>query len=534
MTVVDDNATPGTGDDFTVTLSGLTDQDGDGTADDLAPGGTATGSSSPKVFDATGSFTNIATAVGVSASDAQFSDTDPATVVVTAPAVDIVKTAVATGDACPGIDGVNLGVVAGDEVTYCYVVTNPGSAPLLNVTVMDDNATPGDTGDDFAVTLSGLTDEDGDGTADDLAAGASATGQSAAKEFASAGSFTNIATVDGFSASGAELSETDDATVVVTRPGLTIVKTAVAAPAGCPGVDGVTLVVDEGDDVRYCYVVTNPGDAPLLNVTVVDDNGTPLVPGDDFAVTLGGLTDEDADGTDDDLAAGATATGASSLVSFEPGSVINVATADGSSSTGESFEATDTAVVTASDVPPTVEVTKTPGVDSVLEPGGPVTFTVEVENTSDEAVTVTSITDSVEGGAPFSVLAPATAPVTATTCVNGSPIAAGGTYTCTFTLDVSGNAGDVVDDTVVATVVDNDQHPGDRRRRCVGGDHRRAAGDHRDQGCRPVLALRAGWPGDVPRHRDQQQRGGGDGHVDHRFGRWWRRCSACWLRPRHR
>jgi uncharacterized repeat protein (TIGR01451 family)/LPXTG-motif cell wall-anchored protein len=456
VTVVDDNATPGTGDDFAVTLSGLTDEDGDGTADDLAAGETATGSSSPKAFDATGSFTNVATAAGESASDAQFSDTDPATVVVTAPQVDIVKTAVASGDACPGIDGVNLTVVAGDEVTYCYVVTNPGSAPLLNVTVVDDNATPG-TGDDFAVTLSGLTDEDGDGTADDLAAGASATGQSPGKEFAGAGSFTNIATVDGASASGAELSETDDATVVVTRPGLTIVKTAVADPAGCPGVDGVTLVVDEGDDVRYCYVVTNPGDAPLLNVTVVDDNGTPLVPGDDFAVTLGGLTDEDGDGTADDLAAGATATGASSLVSFEPGSVINVATADGSSSTGEPFEATDTAVVTARDVPPTVVVTKTAGVDSVLEPGGPVTFTVEVENTSDEAVTVTSITDSVEGGAPFSVLAPATAPVTATTCVNGSPIAAGGTYTCTFTLNVSGDAGDVVDDTVVATVVDNDQ-----------------------------------------------------------------------------
>ena len=57
------------------------------------PAATATGSSSPKVFDATGSFTNVATAAGVSASDAQFSDTDPATVVVTAPAVDIVKTA---------------------------------------------------------------------------------------------------------------------------------------------------------------------------------------------------------------------------------------------------------------------------------------------------------------------------------------------------------------------------------------------------------------------------------------------------------
>ena len=84
------------------------------------------------------------------------------------------------------------------------------------------------------------------------------------------------------------------------------------------------------------------------------------------------------------------------------------------------------------------------------------TFTVEVENTSFEAVTVTSITDSVEGGAPFSVLAPATAPVTATTCaaVRRSPRAA--PTPARSRLNVSGDAGDVVDDTVVATVVDND------------------------------------------------------------------------------
>uniref|UniRef100_UPI001AA0547E VWA domain-containing protein n=1 Tax=Rhabdothermincola sediminis TaxID=2751370 RepID=UPI001AA0547E len=87
----------------------------------------------------------------------------------------------------------------------------------------------------------------------------------------------------------ADNSSTDTTPVVVT-PGLTIVKTVVREGQSCPGVDGVTLTVVAGQSVRYCYVVTNPGNAPLLNVALVDDNGTPGNPGDDFAVTLSGLS----------------------------------------------------------------------------------------------------------------------------------------------------------------------------------------------------------------------------------------------------
>ena len=43
------------------------------------------------------------------------------------------------------------------------------------------------------------------------------------------------------------------------------------------------LVVPAGDSVTFTYVVTNPGDVALTGVTVVDDNGTPGVPSDDFA-----------------------------------------------------------------------------------------------------------------------------------------------------------------------------------------------------------------------------------------------------------
>jgi len=47
--------------------------------------------------------------------------------------------------------------------------------------------------------------------------------------------------------------------------------------------------------------VTNTGDCDLFNVSLVDDNATPLNTLDDVPITLTGLTDLDADGNNDDL-----------------------------------------------------------------------------------------------------------------------------------------------------------------------------------------------------------------------------------------
>ncbi|MEJ5255914.1 MAG: VWA domain-containing protein [Acidimicrobiales bacterium] len=270
---------------------------------------------------------------------------------------------------------------------------------------------------------------------------------------------TNTAVIGYDSSAGPDSDLSDntatDTTPVSVRPRLTVVKTSVLQGQACPGVDGTTLTILAGQSVTYCYRVSNLGNVALVDVTLVDDNGTPGDPGDDFTVTLTGLTDQDGDTQVDDLATGASATGASSPLSFEPGTIVNVAVASGSSGTGEQLSDTDAAVVQVNDVAPTVQVTKSANRSSVDEPGAPVIFTVSIRNTSAESVTVTSITDSVEGGTPFSVTS-AAAPVTATTCATGVSISPGTTYICTFALPVSGDAGDVVTDTVVGSVVDDD------------------------------------------------------------------------------
>lgn len=160
-------------------------------------------------------------------------------------------------------------------VKYCYKVTNPtATAPLLNVRVVDDNGTPGALDDDFEVTLtSGLTNEDNDGTSDDLAPGAMATGV-AFRTFgvSDIGPDTiNIAeaTADGVSA-------TDDATVRLLLPTLNpqieIIKEV--SRDGVSYVDAndaaSALGVPLGDSVYYRFRIRNAGDADLVDVKVSD------------------------------------------------------------------------------------------------------------------------------------------------------------------------------------------------------------------------------------------------------------------------
>ena len=104
-------------------------------------------------------------------------------------------------------------------------------------------------------------------------------------------------------------------------------------------------------------------------------------------------------------------------------------------------------------------MTKTDNDASVAEPGGDVTYFLEITNTSNEPVTITELTDVVTYQTPASVsgeldlLAPA-APVVSSTCTTAT-IDAGEVYKCQFVLTLSGTA-QLVSDVAKVTVEDND------------------------------------------------------------------------------
>jgi hypothetical protein len=109
---------------------------------------------------------------------------------------------------------------------------------------------------------------------------------------------------------------------------------------------------------------------------------------------------------------------------------------------------TDDAVVTITDVAPTIQVDKTAAPLVLAEPGGAFTFNVVVTNNSAEPVTITSLTDDIYGNI-----------ATQGTCASavGTLLAAnGGTYSCSFTGNFTGNAGDQQTDVVTVIVVDDE------------------------------------------------------------------------------
>ncbi|MDG2530928.1 beta strand repeat-containing protein [Caulobacter endophyticus] len=175
------------------------------------------------------------------------------------PQVDVVKTAGTR------TDGDGNGDDAGDTQVFNFTVTNTGTIKLLNVTLMDDNGTPGNTADDIPITLAGLTDQDGDGQADDLAVGASATGSLLhvfTQAEIEAGGYTNTGTATGSSASGISVSDSDPETVTLTRnPALNITKDA-SVPGGTADA--------AGEQISYTISVANTGNVMLDGVTVTD------------------------------------------------------------------------------------------------------------------------------------------------------------------------------------------------------------------------------------------------------------------------
>ncbi|HYB93487.1 MAG TPA: SdrD B-like domain-containing protein, partial [Vicinamibacterales bacterium] len=155
-------------------------------------------------------------------------------------------------------------VAVGSVVTWTYEVTNAGNVAVSNVAVKDDNGTPADSTDDFAVTVfSGDTNNDGKL---DL----TETWTYTASRPAIAGAYKNDACVVGVGPAGTATNTACDPDYYYGEtPKVAIVKkTNGSDNNAAPG-----LFVAVGTPMTWTYEVTNTGDVALASLNVTDDKG---------------------------------------------------------------------------------------------------------------------------------------------------------------------------------------------------------------------------------------------------------------------
>ena len=330
----------------------------------LVPNDTITCSADYAVTQAdidAGSVTNIASATdGTTTSP----DTSVTVDAAQAPAMSVVKTSDATSFA-----------LAGEIITYSYVVTNTGNTTITNaVSVSDDK-----------IAFVNCPALPADGLAPNETLTCSAPYEVTQADV-DAGEVTNIASAtDGTTTS-------PDVSVTVTADqaaGLSIAKSAVD-----------TSFAAAGDTVSYAYVVTNTGNVTITDaITVSDDKiatvNCPALPSGGLLpnATLTCLADYEVTQAD-----------------IDAGSVTNIATA----TDGTTMSAPDEVTVDAGR-DPMLYVTKE--VTDLIQVGGPIydiEYTLVMENTGNVTLTNLSLVDDLA-----SVLAPATIVQTPSVTVSG-------------------------------------------------------------------------------------------------------------------
>lgn len=349
---------------------------------------------------------NVATVTGIDAFAGVVTDTDTARVDVVHPAIALTKL----------VNG-HPAVLAheGDALLYTVLVENTGDIALTITSLADVANGSGVDLPDSCDNRVGST----------LAAGASFLCTYAAA--AGADDIDNTATVNGADGlPGGGVSASDRASVDVIHPAIDIVKRVNG---------GATATVHAGDPLTYDLTVTNTGDVALTVSNLVDIAGGQ-------AVSLPGAC---LDHVGDSLAPGAhfsCSYGGPAPVD----DIANTATVDGIDPL--QLRVTDAATATVDVVHPAISISKlVNGVDAATVHAGDVlTYTLDITNVGDVALTLSALTDEANGG---SVALPA-----GCTGLIGQRLAAGATRQCQYTATAT------VDVTNVATVTAGDGLPG--------------------------------------------------------------------------
>jgi uncharacterized repeat protein (TIGR01451 family) len=188
-----------------------------------------------------GSLTNIATVSGETEAHFEVTAQDSQTVnFIQIPEIQVVKSALWT----PGDP-----LVAGDNITYNYSVTNIGNCDLDNITVIDDRLGP--------ITVA---------PAEELEPGDQATGladYTLTQADIDNGTLTNLAVASGISPRALTVVDSDSLTLTLSQtPNIHIDKTFSWTKGNGSSV---------GDVVTYHYTVTNSGTTSLYNINISDN-----------------------------------------------------------------------------------------------------------------------------------------------------------------------------------------------------------------------------------------------------------------------
>lgn len=183
-------------------------------------------------------------------------------------------------------------VEVGGEVEFLYVVTNPGTEPLSNVIVVDDNETPGDTEDDFSPEavvdefFKNVGDTDKDDLLDPLE-----EWEFKAMKVVTEGQHVNTGTATGQLPGGSEVTDEDVAHWFGTTDmeDLAIIEGMVwldldddgVVDCNEPGIAGVTVQLtgtnDHGELVNLVAVTDSDGTYIFVGLRPSDANGYMIV-----------------------------------------------------------------------------------------------------------------------------------------------------------------------------------------------------------------------------------------------------------------
>ena len=296
---------------------------------------------------------------------------------------------------------------AGDVVTYTFVVTNTGQAPLTNIIVSDP--LPG---------LSAIVFGAWPGTVGTLTAGQSVTATATytlTQSDVDAGSVANTASVSADDDDGGikPLGSSNRVTPLASSPGISVTKAGALA-------SGATGRV--GDRITYTFTFRNTGNVTLANASLVDPLPGLSPPVVTWPTSTAGVLPVGQTAT-------ATATYTITQADVDAGSVRNTATVtartpSGTLASGTSPQVQIATIASAPSLSTTKSGTYTSGSGGV---GSVITYSFTARNTGNTTLTGVSIADPLPG---LSALA-YTWPGTAGRLAPGQAATATATYTVT-------------------------------------------------------------------------------------------------------